>query len=206
MSDSNAAWAAEEDCDPSSSGGEGCGRLYDVVTCLHGDGQSVLAIPRPWAVAALTTYSVLAHAMTFGDARQDVAAGHLVDGWLDSYIERQQEQEQEQDEVVLYGEDDDPFDADDYWGMDHWRVWRPDAREATADFITQNVPELEDFLQPDTSWGTDYDPQPYIAPEDRDRLEAALRQHGYRVTRQPNLAELYLSPGFDPLANLRDAP
>jgi len=55
------------------------------------------------------------------------------------------------------------------------------------------------YSRADASWGIAYEPAPFIDPDDRDGLEAALRGRGYHVIQTPGLAELYLNdPDLDP--------
>ena len=164
-----------------------------VLTCLHVDDQSLLVIPAATALAETVTQATLKGATTFGDARSDVGAAELL------------RQQLEHDPQARDAADDDPFDVEDVFGED-WRLWRADARASTAHFLRSAVPDLGDrYLRPDTGWGFDYDPVPFVAPEDRTALEADLRERGYDVRPWPALAELSLGGGVDLAEVLRGA-
>lgn len=183
-------------------GSSAAGAVGPVLTCLQVDGSGVLVVPAAWALAETTTHATLERARTFGQARSDPAAAALVAYRIEGYL-REQRDEGEDDPTA---EDDDLFEADEFFGWEAWRAWRPDPRSSTVAFLERYEPNLAAaLLRPDTAWGHDYDPVPFIAPEDREQLENALRQRGYDLRAWPVLAELYLDTRVDPAAALRGA-
>lgn len=164
-----------------------------VLTALSGEQQAVLVIPEPWVVAELRTFRVLSTASTFRDVREDVAAALLMQNWLPSFVERQEEDEQH---PALRGGADHSFDAEEFFGFDHQFVWRPDPVVSTATWLWENEPELADTcLHGDCSGLLALDAKPFVAPGDRLALEADLQGSGRTVRDCPDLAFRYLAPG-----------
>ncbi|MCU1621289.1 MAG: hypothetical protein JWL79_134 [Frankiales bacterium] len=171
------------------------GRL--VVTDVDLDGETLLAIPQPVALESLQTYSTLACAMTLGHARADESARQLVEERLPMYLERQD------GKAGFTGSDGDIFDAEDFFGADDWRLWKPNPRELTADFLTQDLPDLaRRFLLPDNASGIDYQPTPWLPASRRAAVHAALEQRGYAVKAVAGLALMFLEPPLDLESNL----
>lgn len=168
--------------------------LLDVDT----DEQALIAIPLGWALAELTTYSALQHAATFGHAKSDAAAAVLIESSLPVYLERRYEQGEDDPRV----KDDDPWDAEDFFGVEEWRLWRPRARETTADFLLGIGGQVAALLRPDDGSGWDYDPQPFVHVHDRQRLEGVLATCGYEVRQWRGLALGYLDAPRDAAAFL----
>ena len=169
-----------------------------VLTSLDAGDYAVLAIPYSQALAALTTWSTLSRASTFGQVRRDADAAALVEDWLDLYLQREADEGRHST-----GADEEDFDAEEFFGDDWFGVWTPSARGLTAAFLLKDEPTLAaQFLRPDPSWGFDDDPQPRITPQDRDALEATLEDRGYAVRRFDVLATLFLDPPADPAAAL----
>jgi len=173
---------------------EGLPRL--VLTDLELDGVSVLAIPYGIALAELTTWSTLTFARTFGQARRDKGADQLVASRLSELLGPNRDPHET---YRTTGSDRARFNASAFFGDEDWRVWTPNARVTTADFLQQHEPDVAAaFLRPDTAWGHDYEPVAFVAAERRDDLEAALRERGYEVTQWRGLSELYLDPPVRP--------
>ncbi len=158
-----------------------------VLTGVDTVADALIAIPALTARALLGTWNSLAGAKTFGEAREDPDARALVNEWLPSVIERAQEL----DLPPVTGADDEAFDATEYFGADGWWVWRPDALEATADFLAE-VPGGDNLLaSPNyTSLGRE-DTTPLVPAAQRTRLEALLTEAGWRVRDLPGLAALF---------------
>ncbi len=171
-----------------------------VLTDLELDGVSVLAIPYGIALAELTTWSTLTFARTFGQARRDKGAAQLVASRLSELLGPNR------DPCETYrttGSDRARFNASAFFGEEDWRVWTPNARVTTVDFLLQHEPGVvAEFLQPDTAWGHDYEPVAFVAAERRDDLEASLQSRGYEVKQWRGLSELYLDPPVRPHVTL----
>jgi len=147
------------------------------------NGETLLAIDLDTVVSALTTYTTLRDAGTLRDVQADANAFELVgQRWKFEELE-----------------DEDGFDAQAYFGEDY--SWIPEARfdcRAWLDYVLPNLQaELE---QPDTGWGFDYEPAPFIHVEHRETVENALRELGHEVVDFPRLAEFY----YEPPKNWRD--
>ncbi len=171
-----------------------------VLTDLELDGVSVLAIPYGIALAELTTWSTLTFARTFGQARRDRGAAQLVASRLSELLGPNREPHET---YRTTGSDRARFNASAFFGDEDWRVWTPNARVTTADFLQQDEPDVAAaFLRPDTAWGHDYEPVAFVAAERRDDLEAALRERAYEVRQWRGLSELYLDPPVRPQVTL----
>ncbi len=167
-----------------------------VLTDLELDGVSVLAIPYGIALAELTTWSTLTFARTFGQARRDKGAAQLVTSRLSELLSPNRDPH---GTYRTTGSDRARFNASAFFGDEDWRVWTPNARVTTADFLQQHEPDVAAaFLQPDTAWGHDYEPVAFVAAERRDDLEAALRERAYEVRQWRGLSELYLDAPVRP--------
>lgn len=173
-----------------------------VLTEVDVDGSSLLVIPHHVAATALATWASLLHASTFGEVRKDVGAWLQVEGWLDSYREREAEEGR-----TSTGADDEEFNAHEFFGDDNWQAWTPSQREHTAQFLLEDEPEVaEEFFQPDSGYGLlVYESWPMLRPSDREAIEAALRARGHAVKAVAGLAQLYGDPTTDPATALARA-
>ncbi len=162
----------------------------DVVTLVSVDnnGETLLAISLDWVVSELTTYTTILYASTVEDVKADADAFELVS-------ERWQFDElgdEDEDSDV----DNRSFDADAYFGDDY--SWRPEARFDSRAWLDNVLPDLQVALeQPDSGWGLDYEPAPFIHVEHRETVENALRELGHEVVDFPRLAEFYDTPPKD---------
>jgi hypothetical protein len=164
-----------------------------VFTDVEADGRGLSVIPRHRALAALTTWSTLSRASTFDEARADPGAAALVDEWLGRYLDEMQAEGE-----TASGADDEPFDANEFFGDDYLSVWTPSPRALTARWLQKDEPELaEEYLEPDTGWGFDYESHPLVDARRRPSLEAALRARGYDVKAVAGLAAALLDPPLD---------
>lgn len=165
-----------------------------VLTDVDLDGQTLLVLPRDLVVSTLTTWACLKHATEFGHTREDAEACRLVENHLDVWLEARRSHGDE-DNV---GADQDAFDVDEFFGDDA-NVWTPVARLLTYEFLSSAEPELaEQYCRPDTSWGFDYEPSPWVHVDDRANVEADLTTQGYQIRRWLGLAEMYLDPPVRP--------
>ncbi len=114
---------------------EGLPRL--VLTDLELDGVSVLAIPYGTALAELTTWSTLTFARTFGQARRDKGAAQLVASRLSELLGPNRDPHET---YRTTGSDRARFNASAFFRDEDWRVWTPNARVTTADFLQQHEP------------------------------------------------------------------
>ncbi len=147
------------------------------------NGETLLAIDLGTVVSAVTTYTTLRDADTLQDVHADANAFELVSQrWNFEALE-----------------DEDGFDAQEYFGEDY--SWLPEARFDSRAWLDYVLPKLQAELeQPDTGWGFDYEPAPFINVEHRETVENALRELGRTVVDFPRLAEFY----YDPPKNWRD--
>lgn len=167
-----------------------------VLTDLEHDGVTALAIPYFVALAELTTWSTLTFSRTFGQARRDTGAAQLVASRLAELLGANRDPN---DSYRTTGSDRSRFSADEFFGEENWRWWTPDARVSTAGFLQHYEPDVAtQFLQPDTAWGFDYEPVPFVAAERRDDLEAVLRERGHETKQWLGLSDLYLDAPVRP--------
>lgn len=171
----------------------------DVLTDVDLDGETVFVLPRSLAVAVLSTWACLTYATDFVQTRTDRDARALVEEHLPIYLEQRRAYGDEDSD----GSDDEPFDAGEYFGADDWVVWTPNARLLTASFLASSAPQVaERYLRPDTAWGHEYEPAPFVHASDRAALEQELTVCGHRVQAWPGLAECFLTPPLDPALRL----
>jgi len=147
------------------------------------NGETLLAIDLGTVVSAVTTYTTLRDANTLQDVNADANAFELVSQrWKFAELE-----------------DEDGFDAQEYFGENY--SWIPEARFDSRAWLDYVLPNLQAELeQPDTGWGFDYEPAPFIHVEHREIVENALRELGHEVVDFPRLAEFY----YEPPKNWRD--
>jgi hypothetical protein len=81
--------------------------------------------------------------------------------------------------------DNTPFDY--YEWIDFF--WRPDVRLRTAQLAPTDL--LTTFGREDHGYGIDYTPATWFSTEDRDQIEAALRQRGDEIVHDDQLVEGY---------------
>jgi len=169
----------------------------EVVTLVSADfnGETLLAIRLDRVVSELTTYTTLLDASTVEDVKADAHAFELVSGrW--QFEELGDEDEDEDEELADSDVDNRSFDAETYFGDDY--SWHPEARFDSREWLGKVLPELQAALeQPDSGWGFDYEPAPFIHVEHRDTVENALRELGHTVVDFPRLAEFYDTPPKD---------
>lgn len=167
----------------------------EVVTLVSADfnGETLLAIRLDRVVSELTTYTTLLDASTVEDVKADAHAFELVSGrWQFEELGDEDEDEELADSDV----DNRSFDAETYFGDDY--SWHPEARFDSREWLGKVLPELQAALeQPDSGWGFDYEPAPFIHVEHRDTVENALRELGHTVVDFPRLAEFYDTPPKD---------
>lgn len=161
----------------------------------------MLALPLDRVRSDLQTLAVLLYSRTFRAVRADEDAWQLVSASLTVWAERLQEEEAEladldvEEVLKLRAGDENPFpDAADFFGAD-WQGWRPEPRLLTAEWLQTTMPEVLRWLgRADDGWGFDYEPSPWIAPEDAERLCELLQQRGYAVVFIADLAAGYDDP------------
>lgn len=163
--------------------------LEVVLTGLDADGRAVLAVLLERAVSDVAAFQTLASAQTFGQVRAHPAAVVPVQDWLDGYLEQLRDDGDEEST----GADDEPFDAERFFGEDNWWVWRPYARQATVDLLDQHAEELAaELLEEDTLVRLNVpDNPPLVPPAARERLEKGLRALGFVVRPWELLAAWY---------------
>lgn len=172
-------------------------------------GGKLLVVGADMVLTELRAYRRLMDATTFGQARRDLRAAEQVNDHLASHVERLIEEERADARLGLaelaatHAGDSVPFDAEDYFGED-WRAWRTDGRRSTLAWLRAHEPELlAAHVRPDSEWGNDYDPLPWIATSARAAVEAHLTAAGHQVRWVPELGQLYLEPGTDWLGHVR---
>ena len=179
----------------------------DVVTLVSVDnnGETLLAISLDWVVSELTTYTTILHASTVEDLKADADAFEFVsERWQFDELGDEDSDEDEDSDVDsdVDGDsevDNRSFDAEEFFGEDY--SWRPEARFDSRAWLDNVLPHLQVALeQPDTGWGMDYEPAPFIHMEHRETVENALRGLGHEVVDFLRLAEFY----DDPPKNWRD--
>lgn len=103
-----------------------------VLTGPGADQNALLVIGLDTVVADLGSYSTLAFASTFGEARASLQDADPFDGHLERWLEFRMTPDDDWDEgeqalLERYAGDSSPFDADEYFG-EEWDQWRPQAR------------------------------------------------------------------------------
>ena len=146
-------------------------------------------MPLATAVDQLAAFEALQAAGSFGEARSHPASAALVAEWLDGYLERLRE-DGDQDSN---GSDEEPFDADAFFGDDNWWAWHLDARQATAEFLDEQAVELAaELLEEDDQVRLNGpDNPPLVPPAARERLEQGLAALGFTVQRWDALSAFY---------------
>jgi hypothetical protein len=121
---------------------------------------------------------------------------------LEGYLERRQEDGDDRST----GADDEPFSADTFFGEDSPDVWRPDALQATVDFLEEHADELAvELLEDDPLERLNGPDNPTLVPlQARERLEMGLRALGFDVRRWEALDALYDGVDVDPVTELLD--
>lgn len=80
---------------------------------------------------------------------------------------------------------DQPFSVVQWFGDDSWYKQFPLARLRTAEFAPREL--LDEFGKEDGSFGLDYEPATWFDTDDRDAIEARLRELGHRVIDEATL-------------------
>ena len=160
-----------------------------VLTGPTGDSRAVLAVPYEQAVSDASALLHLAAARTLGEVRTHPVARALVGDWLESY----REQAREGGDENARGADDEVFSAETFFGEGNWRVWHPDARDATVAFLVDDASSLADDLLVEATeirLGADDSP-PFVPTEARAGLDTGLAELGYIVLPWPDLSAFY---------------
>lgn len=162
-----------------------------VVTDVDTARGTVIALPLVWAAAQLRAYATLAGARTFAEARQDPYAAFLVDDWAIAWAEDERELHGRR----VTGADDDPFDAEELWGIDSWRVWWPDPLVLQQLWLDSDGGDTVSFLDTvdDEETLLAEDTPPVIPIAAREDFEAAVRATGWQVRRLDSLVESFRS-------------
>ena len=168
-----------------------------LLTALTTGSDRLLVIPLDLAKREVGTAAVLAHGVTFGEVRRNPDAAAVVERHLPTY-RRWLEEEGELDESEASAwvpDDEQPFDALEFFGEEDFDAWNPDPLQSTARWCQEHLPDLWQRLsQADSGWGFDYVPPAGFPLEVRNEVEHELERRGYQVRRANRLHDLYLNP------------
>ncbi len=154
-----------------------------LVVGVDPDSKALCVIPRDQAEEDVEFIAALARASTFGELRQHRGA------WLE--VAYSSHFDEEGEEVDPHGlSDDTPFDYGEWFGEDAL-LHVPQARLQTAELCP--APVLDRFAYDDDGVGfVGYERARWLDPDDRDAIEAMLRELGYLVEADEMLIARYL--------------
>lgn len=155
-----------------------------IITGVDPASERLCVLPEPEVASDLELIGAFAAARTLGDVRKHESAWRVTE----SFVKYDEDRDDELDVGTL--PDDTPFDFG-AWFEEEAFANIPQARLQTSELCPREV--MEEFGHKDDEIGfVDYEPAPWLAPEDREAIEQRLVALGYHVERRDDLVARYL--------------
>jgi hypothetical protein len=155
-----------------------------IVTGIDPASERLCVLPGVELEADLELIGAFARASTLGDVREHPRAWAITD-----YFPKYDDEGVEALDVDRLP-DDTPFEFGAWFG--DWAFAKiPQARLRTAELCPREV--LEEFGRADEEFGLmDYEPAPWLSPDDREAIETRLKGLGFEVERGDDRIADYL--------------